>query len=84
MITKIFAIHDAKANAFLQPFFSPTAGTAERAFSTAVKDPASQFEKFPEDFTLFEIGSFDDASGDLVRLDTPHPIIKAIQLANQQ
>nr|QJB20406.1 MAG: nonstructural protein [Microvirus sp.] len=84
MIIKMFSVHDAKANAFLQPFFSQTAGTAERSFAAEIKSTDSQFAKFAEDFTLFEIGSFDDATGKMEPLNTPHAVVKAIQLLNQQ
>ena len=63
MKIRIFTVFDQKAAAYLQPFFSPTVGTAVRAFSDTVNDPNSMLSKHPSDFTLFEIGGFDDQSG---------------------
>lgn len=63
MKISIFTVFDQKASAFLQPFFSPTVGTAIRAFSDTINDPNSMLSKHPADFTLFEIGGFDDQSG---------------------
>lgn len=63
MILKVFAVRDLKAEAFLQPFFSPSVGSAMRAFSDAVNDKNCPFNKHPADYALFEIGTYDDSSG---------------------
>jgi len=53
-------VHDVKAEAYMPPFFAPTVGMAHRMFEDACKDENSQFSKHPEDFRLFEIGTWDD------------------------
>lgn len=63
MISKIFCIYDSKAEAYLQPFFMKSRGEAIRALSALVDDPQHNFCKYSDDFTLFEVGTFDDASG---------------------
>lgn len=60
---KIFVIYDAKANAYLPPFFLPTAGMAIRSFGDCVLDDKHNFGKHPEDYSLFCAGEFDDGSG---------------------
>lgn len=60
-----FAVHDCKASAFLTPFFFPTAGQAVRAFSDTVNDVKSMLARHPADYTLFQIGHFDDQTGQL-------------------
>ncbi len=60
---KVFSIFDSKADAFLQPFFSPTAATALRSFQQSAQDEATQFHRFAGDYTLFEIGEWDQAKG---------------------
>lgn len=62
---KIFTIYDSKAEAFMQPFFMPTKGSAIRAFTDSVNDPKTQFYHHPADFTLLEIGEYDDQNGNL-------------------
>ena len=57
---KIFSVHDAKAEAYLPPFYMRTTGEAERAFSANVKDTSTQFSQFPSDYTLVELGTFDE------------------------
>lgn len=66
MIMKIFSVRDAKVEAFLQPFFSPTLGAAIRSLMEAVNDPGHQFAKNVGDYSLFELGEFDDAGGLIV------------------
>ncbi len=60
---RVFAIFDSKARAYLPPFFMPEAGQATRVFSDMVNSEEHAFGKHPEDYTLFEIGTFDDRSG---------------------
>lgn len=66
MYVQVFAIYDIKAKTFGQPIFQLTEGTARRAFSDLVNDPSTQFNKYPDDFTLFQIGTYDDNSGELI------------------
>lgn len=72
MILKVFAVRDMKAEAFLQPFFSPSVGSALRAFSDAVNDKQCPFNKHPGDYVLYEIGSYDDSTAELGAL----PVVK--------
>ncbi len=58
----LFTIYDEKAEVFLPPFFVPTVGIAVRAFSDTINSDTHQFGKHPSDYTLFQLGSFDDAS----------------------
>lgn len=74
MLTKVFAVYDSKANAFMSPFFMPTTGQAVRAWGTTVNDPQTDFNRYPGDFTLFEIASYDDISGKFENLSTPHSL----------
>ena len=63
MIVKAFAVYDSKATAYMSPFFFPHAGQAIRAFSDTVNDPSTSLNRHPGDFTLFQIGEFDDETG---------------------
>lgn len=60
MLHKLFTVYDEKAEVFLPPFFVPTLGIALRAFTDAINSDSHQFGKHPSDYTLFELGSFDD------------------------
>jgi len=66
MTIKVFAIHDGKAKAFQQPFFSVTVGMAIRAFQDHCEDPKTIAHRHPEDFVLYELGTYDDNTGEIV------------------
>lgn len=67
----IFTIYDSKAQAFLQPFFSVNLATAARACADVVADPATPFNKHPEDYVTFQIGHFDDLTGEITPTNVP-------------
>lgn len=66
----VCSVFDTVSGVFGQPMFVPTVGVAARAFTDEVNRQAqdNQFYKHPNDFQLFEIGSFDDNAGVLESL----------------
>lgn len=66
---KIITVYDEKAEAFLRPIFHQTSAMAVREFQELVNDRNHQFGKFPQDYTLFELGEWSDrdAEFDLVQ-----------------
>lgn len=69
MHMKAFAIYDSKAEAHIPPFFHGATGEAIRSFETAANNPEHQFHNHAADYTLFEIGSFDQVKGLLIPLE---------------
>ncbi len=65
---RIFVIFDSKARCYMPPFFMPEVGQAVRVFSDMCNDKSHAFGQHPEDYTLFEIGTFDDREGKLLQL----------------
>jgi hypothetical protein len=63
MIYSVFSIFDAKAEAYLPPFILPKKAMAERTFSDCVNSETHQFGANPQDYTLFELGTFNDENG---------------------
>lgn len=61
----IFSVFDSAAQGFLQPFFFSMPGQAIRAFSDAINNPTHEFAKHPQDYTLFQIGSYDSLTAEL-------------------
>jgi len=60
MIIGCYTIYDSATKAHMRPWYALTDGEAVRTFSDAVNDPASQYNKHPDDFTLFAIAHYDD------------------------
>lgn len=63
MITKIFSVRDNAVEAYMQPFFAATTASALRSLKEAVNDPKHEFHKHAADYTLWDLGEFDDTSG---------------------
>lgn len=70
MVLKVFSVYDSKVGLFMQPFFFSSNGQALRAWETTVNDPQTMFKRYPNDFTLYELGSFDETSGKFKELDS--------------
>jgi len=74
MQIKLFIVHDSKAAAYLPPFNLPTTEMAIRTFTDTVNDKQHAFWKHPEDYTLFEIATYDDATGTITTLQSKKPL----------
>jgi len=62
----IYSVYDSKAEAYMQPFFCQAAGQAIREFDNLVNSGDHPVAKHPEDYTLFEMGAWDDLTGEIV------------------
>lgn len=78
MIKLAFSVYDNKAMTYSNPFYSLNIPTAIRDFTSACRDVSLDLHKYPEDFTLQYLGTFDDANGKLISLQNPEPIITAL------
>lgn len=83
MRVKVYSIYDCKTEAYLQPIYAQSKGAVIRSFSEAVNDPKTNFAKYPEDFTLFELGDWDDLNAEFILHKTPISIGKAIEFKTQ-
>ena len=63
MILQVVSVHDSAVDAFGRPIFVAAIGAATRSFADEVNNPQSEMNKHPADYTLFHLGTFDDASG---------------------
>lgn len=63
MIIKVFALRDVKADAYGSPFFVPSEGIARRLLGEWTQDPRSEVAKYSADFTLYELGTFNNETG---------------------
>lgn len=59
MKTELFAVLDQAAERFLEIFSAPTLEFAIRGFKEACTTEGHQFQKFPEDYALYHVGTFD-------------------------
>lgn len=62
---QIYAIFDSKTDAFLPPFISPNNRTAIREVQKAALKPDHPWNIFAADYTLFEIGTWNELKGEI-------------------
>lgn len=63
MLSRVFSIYDIKSCVFGMPFTQTNDMLALRTFGDLANDKATTICRHPEDFQLFEIGTFDDSKG---------------------
>lgn len=80
MLLQVFSIFDSAVMTWRSPIFTRAKGEILRSFVEAVNRPDTDFAKHPEDYTLFELGTWDDDKCLFSLLKTPIPIAKAIEL----
>lgn len=62
----IVAVKDRAIDAFGQPFFVHATGQAVRSFIDEVNNRESPFNAHPEDYDLYEIGSYNEDTGEIL------------------
>lgn len=60
---KLLAVFDSAVSIYEQPFFMRSRGEAVRSWIDVTNDQKTKFWAHPADYTLFEIGEYDDQTG---------------------
>lgn len=74
MILKIYAVRDSKVEAWLPPFCARHKGEAIRGLEQAVNSEDHPFAKWPNDHAFFELGEYDDSTGQITSHMQPVPM----------
>lgn len=72
MTQHLFTVYDSKAEAYLQPFAANTYGIAERMFSDMVNQQGHQFNRHPQDYSLYCIGTFETTTAEVKPKEHTH------------
>lgn len=83
MILKAYSIYDRAARAYAQPFFAPSDGVAVRMVDATARDPSTNLARYPQDYMLYWVGSFDDQEGMFTRGD-PVQIASVVGLLSEE
>lgn len=77
----IVSIKD-RAIGFGRPAFVPSEGSAIRSFQDEINNnqPNNEMNRHPDDFDLYQLGTFDDSSGQFVCPPSPQQIAIGKQL----
>lgn len=74
---------DSAARCFGQPMYVPAVGVALRSFRSECErvDPTNALYAHADDFELFELGTFDDNTGQFELLPQPRLVARAKDLS---
>lgn len=73
----IYSLRDKKAECFLQPVFERNTQTIIRSLREVFKDENHQLTKHTSDFDLYELGMFDEVTGEItLSKDAPVFIVR--------
>lgn len=82
MIINVYSVYDAATHAFLQPMYALSKGAIMRGITQAVNDPGHDFHKYARDYTLFELGTFDDSCAMFNLLPSPKSLGVLVEFLN--
>lgn len=71
MLFTVFSIYDSAIKTWMPPIYARNNGEMIRNFSDACNASDSKLSKHPSDYSLFEIGTFDDDKCVFSLLKTP-------------
>lgn len=76
----IVAIHDRATDAYSTPIFVHTTGQAIRGFQDEINEPNNPMSKHPDDYDLYQLGEYDNATGAFTNLKEPRQLAIGKQL----
>nr|QJB19352.1 MAG: nonstructural protein [Microvirus sp.] len=65
----IFTIYDSKVESYSPPFYARSVAEGIRTITSTLKNAESQLSQYPEDFSLYHIGTFCDESANIELLE---------------
>lgn len=66
MVSNLYCVYDLKVEVWHAPFCLKNDGHAIRHFTQMFNSERNMFNQFAEDFRIFMIGKYNDASGEIV------------------
>lgn len=73
----VCAVKDRAVDAFNRPLYVPTVGVAIRSFNDECNKKDSELNTHPEDYDLYELGTWDDTTAIYTPLEAPRVITRA-------
>lgn len=75
MIFGVYAYYDKKSKNFLQLQVYQNEPVATRQFALLIEDETTLMNKYPEDFDLYELGTYDSETGLIEPNKVPNLVI---------
>ena len=79
-MSKLYVLHDSKSETYTAPTVNPARGQAIRSFSDAVNEGKGVLSDHPEDFTLFEIGDYDELKGEITLYPAKQSVVNGLDV----
>lgn len=80
MLIQLYSVFDQKTRVFCKPFYAENDQTALRSFTYAANDPTQDVGRWPEDYSLYHLGAFDDHECVVTSGDKPTHLANALTL----
>lgn len=84
MIFKVFALYDSAVEAYNTPMFLRSRGEAIRSLQAAVNEAGNNINRWADQYTLFEIGTYDDSKGVIEMYSAAQSLGTALQYKDAQ
>ncbi len=78
-----YAVKDLQTKTFTNPFFTSNDTTATRGFEQAVNNKDTQYNQYPEDYTLYCVASYNIETGEITP-EAIRSIINATKLLKEE
>ncbi len=75
MIYGVYAIYDSAAHVFTAPTIDISDASAVRSFQQAIGNSGSVMNFKPDDFSLYQVGTFDVETGEIEPFTPPSRLI---------
>lgn len=84
IMLNLYSIKDAKTGGFTPPIASAHVQDVIRAFKRRLTDKqkGDNYAEFPEDYSIWEVGTFDTETGVTNPLQNPKHVVSLISLTN--
>lgn len=80
MINNVYAIFDIKSESYTQPSFMQNDAVARRSVHHLIENPGSTYHSHPEDYTLYNLGTYDERTGTFDLLTDYYPVAKFLDI----
>lgn len=81
MQKQVFVLLDSKSKVYSTPMFSINEQTMLRSMTDLANDPNTEPGRYPEDFSLWAIGWYDDLKGE-IDYQPPQHVVNMIHLVH--
>lgn len=80
---EVWTVFDSAAGFYMPPFYARSKGEAIRSFRESANDDRSNIKKYADQFTLFHLGFYDDATAAFDPLPAPMSFGTALEYQNR-